>query len=207
MRHIILNFCLLLFFASCQKEIDLIDGSSGNTGNGGGSRNDYQPTTANSEWQMKSTTLGDYSVRSLGTDTMVNGLKYFKFNHSIGGRQYISKQGGVYKQLANMPQAGGWVSFVYLKEAAVGSAWTENIAQAEMRYSIAGTGLQKTVNGKQYSNVIHLRYEQYAMGMKTGTGDQYFAKGTGPIEAVARIDMFGVQATIDSTYLVSSIIK
>ena len=204
MKDKLLAFVLLAFFASCQKEIEP---QNGTPAGGGTTGSDYQPTSANSEWKMKSTSIGDYTIRSLGTDTTANGETYVRFDHSIGGRQYIAKKNGVYKQLANVPQAGGWVSFIYLKDAAVGSSWTSNLGPVEMRYSVAKTGLQKTVNGKQYANVIQVNYEQYAMGMKTATGEQYYAKGVGAIEGISRIDMLGVQTTIDSTYLVSSIIK
>ena len=160
---------------------------------------------------MRSLSLGDYTLLSLGTDTMVNGTRYFKFDHSIGGRQYVSKENGVYKNLAFFQQLGGMFISTYLKDVAVGSTWDDVMTSSgmpvNMSYKIASVGGQKTVNGKLYTNVIKVTYVQSAMGMTTATGEQYYAKGIGPIESVSRMDMMGIQATVDSTYLISSVIK
>jgi hypothetical protein len=220
MKKTITAFAVALALLSCQKEPDFTNApannnsSSNNNNNNsstGTSGNDYQPTSANSKWTMKSTSLGDYTITSLGTDSMINNTKFYRFDHSIGGRQYISKENGVYKNLAFFQQLGGMVISTYLKDVAAGSTWTDVLSAAgtsvNMKYTVAAVGGQRTVNRKAYTNVIKVTYEQSAMGITTAIGEQYYAKGVGPIESVARMDMFGMQATLDSTYLVSSIIK
>lgn len=211
MKKVITAFAAALVLFSCQKEADFTTEPTNSNNSGGTSHNDYQPTTANSKWNMRSTSLGDYTFVSLGTDSMINNKKFYKFDHSVGGRQYISKENKVYQTVAFFPQTGGWITNTYLKDAAVGTTWNDVLpasgANVTMAYTVASVGGQRTVNGKAYSNVIKLTYVQSAMGMTTGAGEQYFAKGVGPIESVARMDMLGVQATIDSTYLVSSAIN
>jgi hypothetical protein len=220
MKKNLTALAVALVLLSCQKEADFTNAPANNNnstninngGNSGGtSNNDYQPTTANSKWNMKSTSFGDYTLTSLGTDSIVNNVKFYKFDHSVGGRQYISKENGVYKNLAFFQQLGGMVISTYLKDVAAGSTWTDVLSAAgtsvSMKYTVAQVGGQRTVNGKAYTNVMKVTYEQSAMGITTAIGEQYYAKGVGPIESVARMDMFGMQATLDSTYLVSSVIK
>jgi len=217
MKKMIAAFAATLVLLSCQKEPDFSNApannipTASNNNPGGTSNNDYQPTSPNSKWIMKSTSLGDYTVTSLGSDTTINNVKFYKFDHSLGGRQYVSKENGVYKSMAVFQQTGGWVTLTTLKDAAAGTTWNDVLSSGGnnllMKYSIAGTGGQRTVNGKTYNNVIKVTYEQSAMGMTTAIAEQYYAKGVGAIESIVRMDMFGIQATMDSTYLVSSVIK
>lgn len=219
MKKTIIALCAVLAFSACQKEIELGSNTPGNTSNTSNNNNnggtstdpDYQPVSANSKWTMKSTSLGDYTITSLGTDTTVNGQKYYKFDQSIGNRIYINKNNGVYTQLMFTPQLGGWVSLVQLKDAAVGTTWTQTLTSqgisVQMKYTVKATGATHTVNNKAYPNVIKVSYEQSALGMVTATGDQYYAKGVGPIEAISRAEMMGMSMTVDSTYLVSAIIN
>src|SRR5687768_11675653 len=79
--------CLLF---SCQKE------SSDSEEQSGGMGDDYQPTTAGSVWNYKSTTIGNYKLVALGSDTLVDGKKFYKFDNSLYGRQYAGKDNGVY---------------------------------------------------------------------------------------------------------------
>jgi len=61
------------------------------------------------------------------------------------------------------------------------------------------------VNGKQYSNVIRISYEQYAMASKPPPGNNTLQKAWERLKVFH--DMLGMQTTTDSTYLISSIIK
>jgi len=51
-KKIFCALCLFSLFSSCQKEVDF---QNGNTPGGGTQNDDYQPTSANSEWKMQST--------------------------------------------------------------------------------------------------------------------------------------------------------
>ena len=62
MNRILLFVFAVVVLASCQKEVDDL---IGNSGSGGGSNNntptDYQPVSANSEWDYLSTNTGPSS--------------------------------------------------------------------------------------------------------------------------------------------------
>ncbi|HET6768975.1 MAG TPA: membrane lipoprotein lipid attachment site-containing protein, partial [Chitinophagaceae bacterium] len=71
MRRILFFVFAVVLLASCQKEVDDLLGSGGGTGGGGGNNtpSDYQPVSANSEWDYLSTTNGPSHIVALGTDT------------------------------------------------------------------------------------------------------------------------------------------
>lgn len=212
------HFFLLLFsaavFASCQKEVDDILGG-GNSNSGG----DYQPVSAGSEWNYSSTSSGTYSVKSLGTDTTINGRKYYEFdNVSSAGtaRSYLSKINGIYRQYGDFAPAGLTLEMIYLKDSATGTTWTETISVGGFsnyhKYTVTARGIQRTVSGKNFSNVIELDYQMSLDDPLTGGvinaggGKQYYAKNVGAIESFFTVGFFGVNVS-DTTKLVSYTIR
>ena len=208
----------LLVFTSCQKEVSV--DSVNNGGNpGAGNNEDYQPVSAGSEWTYSSISLGNYSVKSLGTDSMINGLKYYKFDNinSLGtSRVYIHKNNGVYTQAARTVMSGDFFQMIVLKDAAIGTTWTNKLTSSGYSnyhtFTVAAKGIQRTVNGKVYNNVIELDHDflvDDVMGgspVSIGGGKAFFAKGVGGIENYYTADMFGLQIA-DSVYLVSATIR
>jgi hypothetical protein len=102
-----------------------------NGGNpGAGNNDDYQPVSAGSEWNYSSISLGNYSIKSLGTDSMIHGLKYYKFDNinSLGtSRVYIHKNNGVYTKAARTVMSGDFFQMIVLKDAAIGTTWTHKL--------------------------------------------------------------------------------
>ncbi|MDP9229947.1 MAG: hypothetical protein M3O67_04635 [Bacteroidota bacterium] len=204
----------LFVFSSCQKEIkqDLPPG-------GGGTTDDYQPVSAGSEWNYSSTSIGNFTVKSLGTDTLIGGVKYYKFDRvSTPGTQraYYSKVNGVYKEYGYFAPIGAALEFTRLKDSAIGVNWTNIISLAGFsnyhKYTIAAKGIQHTVNGKTFNNVIELDY-QFSLDnplgsgiIQAGGGKSYFAKDVGAIESFYKTDIFGT-ANNDTTKLVSYTIR
>ncbi len=202
---------IVVLLAACQKEI--ADVTPANTG-------DYQPVTANSEWSYASTSAGNYSVKSIGTDTTINGRRYYKFDQiSTNGtaRAYISKLGGVYRQYGNSAIAGGQVvELIYLKDSAIGVNWTNTITVSGFsnyhKYTVSAKGIQRTVNGVVFTNVIELNYEfsldNPAGGpiINAGGGKQYYAKNVGAIESFFTVGFLGFN-TSDTTRLTSHTIR
>jgi hypothetical protein len=219
--------CLLF---SCSKETSLEEETGGNNtiGNGGGGTgsgsnggtglgNDYQPTTAGSEWRMASTTAGSYTITALAGDTLIEGKKFYRFDNNMTGRGYISKENGVYTHHTEHPiDEDLRISMVMLKDAAVGTTWTNAVgymgATNDFIYTVIGRDATKSVNGKEYKDVITVQYEATMQNpltggnMKFATGRIYTAKGIGTIATKYEMDLFG-QKMEDSTYLVSYIIK
>lgn len=215
MKYLILILFSAFIFTACQKEID---GGSGN-GGAGSTSSDYQPVTANSEWNYSSTSAGNYSVKSLGTDTTINGKKYYKFDNITpqgAVRSYIAKVNGVYWQYGESPVGGVILEQIFLKDSAIGTNWTNTITISGFnnyhKYTVSARDLQRTVNGKNFSNVIELTYEMSVddpIGggvLSTGGGKQYYAKGVGAIESYFNVGFLGISVS-DTTKLVSYTIK
>ncbi len=218
MRYLIFSLLAVFFFTACQKEVD---GSLGNSGGGGGGVNatDYQPVSAKSEWDYTSTTAGASHMVALGTDTTINGLRYYKFNTTSGGASeigYISKVNGVYRTYGNFDPVGQVVELVYLKDSAIGTNWTNRITVGGFsnyhKYTVSGRDIQHTVNGRSYNTVIELTYDfsvDDPLGggvLSVGGGKYYYAKGVGLIEGYFGFDFLGVSSS-DTTRLVNYTIR
>ena len=217
MKRVLFIGFVILVFAACQKEVDDSLGNSG--GNSGGNTSDYQPVTANSEWDYLSTTNGPSHVVALGTDTTINGLRYYKFNTTTTAgtqRGYISKVNGVYRTYGNFDPVGQVLELIYLKDSAIGTNWTNRISVSGFsnyhKYTVAKKDIQHTVVGKTYSSVIELTYDfsvDDPLGgsvISVGGGKYYYAKGVGLIEAYFGFSFFGVAAT-DTTRLINHTIR
>jgi hypothetical protein len=216
MRQILFLFFVAFVLASCQKEVD---GGVGNGGGGGGSTTDYQPVSANSEWDYTSTSTGPSHQKALGTDTMINGLRYYKFDATRGTttqRGYVNKGNGVYRTYGNFDPVGQVVELVYLKDSAVGCNWTNRITVSGFsnyhKYTVSRRDISYTVNGRSYNPVIELNYDfsiDNPLGggvLNIGSGKYYYAKGVGLIEAYYNFDFFGV-TTSDTTRLTNYTIR
>src|SRR5258705_4247214 len=218
MKRILFFVFVIFVFGACQKEVD---DSLGNGGGGGGGSNtsDYQPVSANSEWDYLSTNNGPSHTVALGNDTMINGLRYYKFNSTTNAgteRGYISKVNGVYRTYGNFDPVGQVIELIYLKDSAIGVNWTNTISVNGFsnyhKYTVSKRDIQHTVVGKTYNSVIELTYDfsiDDPFGgsvLSVGGGKYYYAKGVGLIEAYFGFSFFGVSAT-DTTRLLNYTIR
>jgi hypothetical protein len=211
MKKIFFFTILVFLFSSCQKEVD-------GTLVGGGSTADYQPVSANSEWNYTSTSIGNYTLKSVGADTMINGRRYYKFDNisSQGSaRAYIAKANGVYWQYGESPVGGVVLEQIYLKDSAIGTTWTNTISVGGFsnyhKYTVAAKDIQRTVNGKTFNNVIELTYQMSLdnpLGgvINAGGGKQFYAKGVGAIESFFTVGFLGFNIS-DTTRLTSYTIR
>jgi hypothetical protein len=156
---------------------------------------------------------------ALGTDTTINGLRYYKFDitrSSTTQRGYMSKVNGVYRAYGNFDPVGQVVELVYLKDSAVGCNWTNRITVSGFsnyhKYTVSRRDISYTVNGKLFNPVIELNYDfsiDNPLGggsLTIGGGKYYYAKGVGLIEAYYNFDFFGVSTT-DTTRLTNYTIR
>jgi hypothetical protein len=220
MRQILFLFFVAVVFASCQKEVDGgIGNTGGGSGGGGGTTSDYQPVSANSFWDYTSVMTGSQHTVALGTDTMIGGLRYYKFDATRGGatqRGYINKGNGIYRTYGNFDPVGQVLELVYLKDSAVGCNWTNTITVSGFsnyhKYTVSRRDISYTVNGKNFNPVIELQYDfsiDNPLGggvLNIGGGKYYYAKGVGLIEAYYNFDFFGTTST-DTTRLINYSIK
>jgi len=206
MKNLFFFVFTITFFSSCQKEVD---GTTGATSAG-----DFQPVSANSEWNYTSTSIGNYTLKALGTDTLINGRRFYKFdNISSQGtsRGYLHKSNGVYWQYAKAPVGGLVVEQVYLKDSAIGTGWTNTISVSGFnnyhKYTVSARDIQRSVNGTTFNNVIELTYElslDNPLGgvVNAGGGKQYYARGVGAIESFFTAGFMGFNIS-DTTKLTS----
>lgn len=203
-----------IVFTACNKDDD-------NTNNGGSTdTQDYQPTSAGSNWQFSSSTSGNYTETATGADSTIDGEKYFVFDNSSDGRQYINKNGGVYKSYSYFEQIQSDLKLTYLKDAEVGATWDDVVnyeyngftVPITFDYKIASRDADMTVNNKTYNNVITVDTKISASSLVVGgdgtiaTGHRSYAKGVGVINSVLDFNALGTSVK-DSTYLLSYEIK
>jgi len=223
MSRILFYVLAAVVLVSCQKEVDDLLGTGGGGGAGGGGGNntssDYQPVSANSEWDYLSTTMGSSHTVALGTDTIINNLRYYEFNKTTSAgteRGYISKVNGVYRTFGNFEPAGQVVDIIYLKDEPIGSNWTNTITVSGYsnyhKYTVSKRDIQHTVVGKTYNSVIELTYDFSVddpvggPALTVGGGKYYYAKGVGLIEAYFGFSFFGVSSS-DTTRLINYTIR
>jgi len=219
-RILFFVFAMVVVLASCQKEVDDLIGNGG--GSGGGNNNapaDYQPVSANSEWDYLSTYTGPSHLVALGTDTTINSLKYYEFNTTNNAgteRGYMSKINGIYRTYGNFDPVGVVVELIYLKDAAIGTNWTNTISVSGFsnyhKYTVSKRDIQHTVVGKTYNSVIELTYDfsvDDPIGgtvINVGGGKYYYAKGVGLIESYFGFSFLGVSSS-DTTRLLRYTIR
>lgn len=220
MSRILFFLFAIVALVSCQKEVDDLLGNSGGGGGGNTASSDYQPVSANSEWDYLSTTMGSSHTVALGTDTIINSLRYYKFDKTTSAgteRGYISKVNGVYRTYGDFDPAGQVVELIYLKDEPIGSNWTNTISVNGFsnyhKYTVSKRDIQHTVVGKTYNSVIELTYDfsvDDPLGgsavISVGGGKYYYAKGVGLIEAYFGFSFFGVSST-DTTRLLNYTIR
>ena len=220
MNRILFFVFAVVVLASCQKEVDDLIGNGG--GSSGGNNNtptDYQPVSANSEWDYLSTNTGPSHLVALGTDTTINSLRYYKFNTTNNAgteRGYMSKVNGVYRTYGNFDPVGLVLELIYLKDAAIGTNWTNTISVSGFsnyhKYTVSKRDIQHTVVGKTYNSVIELTYDfsvDDPLGgpvVNVGGGKYYYAKGVGLIESYFGFSYYGV-STSDTTRLLRYTIR
>lgn len=201
---------LVLVFTACSKN------NEGTNNDGGGTTQDYQPTSAGSTWQYSSNSTGTYTETAVAGDSSIGGQTFFKIDNSANGRRYVNKNNGIYTSYGYVPQIDTTLTLLYLKDAPAGTSWTNTGSYSgipvTLTYTIASRDGEKEVNGKTFKDVIALDFNlsvSTPLGNTTvGTGHQYYAKGVGAISSNLLIDVpsVGIHAE-DSTYLVSYDIK
>lgn len=167
----------------------------------------------------------DYTVTSSSKDTTINSRTYHVYNYSYGGSQYLAISGHEYYQYDSISGGLGQIfERLYLKDnVAVGTNWMQNISVSvpglpfpvpvTITNTIAEKGIAKTVNGNNYTDVIHVSTSISSTSIPTGlTSDihAYYAKKYGLIEstAIVSLNFLGVVQNINvATKLNSATLK
>lgn len=144
-------------------------------------------------------------VTSANKDTTVNGRTYHVFTNSNGAvNDYYNITGNDYYTFRNLVTFGSTsVESIYLKDNAnVGTNWSQVITIAPfsglpttipltITYTIAEKGIARTVNGKVYTNVIHVTMALFSTSLPAGsiTTDihNYYSPKYGLVESKNKI--------------------
>ena len=212
----ILFATFLLLIISCKK--------NGTTNNPPPDK--YLTFSAGSTWNYHQTDSSgttpaneDYTLTSTSRDSSINSRTYHIFSNSMGGNQYFSSTSSDYYQFDSLPAGFGTTTFerFYLVDIApVGFSWTQTLTvtlsgipvQVLLTYNIAEKGISRTVNGKIYTDVIHVTTSiSSGLFSLTSNINNYYAEKYGLIESknIIQVNYMGFIQNINTeTKLVSA---
>jgi hypothetical protein len=217
MKTAFLSFCLvassLFLFTKCSKDDD--SPSTDNSAN-------YSPLTVGSNWTYNSTE-GDsdtipFTLTVTDKDTGINGKTYKVLSSSDGSaNKYLAKIDSNYYRFSSFADIGN-LEELYLKDnRPVNSTWTNQTSftppgsplplTADLIYVVKEKGVARVVNGKTYSDVIHINVTISVFSQNFGQGDFYYAKDIGLIENGIRLTLPDQELYTTNQVLVSHEIK
>lgn len=168
----------LVIVGGCSKD-------STTTGPGTTGNSNYFPLTAGSYWQYK-TSDSTATRRVIGTTTFNSKSYVAIYDFSTGDTLRLRQSGSAYYLLT--PDATGTtLQEVQILDETLNATWgfSNTVSGVTFSESFKTTevGLTRIVNGKTYSNVIHVHVDENFGGSISGS-ELYFAKGIGEIEQV-----------------------
>lgn len=181
---------------------------------------DFNPVTAGSTWTYLTELGQSYTITATDRDTMAMGRSYRVYSSSNGINQYRTKSGSDYYRFGFLPGIpGDGFEELYLKEnQELNGLWqaTQTILVpgvpiplvATLKYTIKEKGVTRTVAGKEFKNVIHVRMDVSVLTIgSVGGGDFYYAAGVGLIESAVTIVAQGQTIANTSEVLTAYSIK
>jgi hypothetical protein len=178
--------CSLFLFGKCKKDSDIV-------------YLDYQPLTVGSNWTYTSNGTS-YKLTLTNRDTVAVGRTYKVLSNSNGANQYQAKVGTEYYRLASLQGILPAYDELYLKsDQNVSATWQLIIpiqvstvtVNVTAKYTIAEKGISKTVQGTNYTDVVHVHQDFSSPFGNNGTADWYYAKGIGLISSNVAISFPG----------------
>lgn len=234
MKSTTTSICLLfiiIFFSQCKKEstTTIIDPPVTVT-------KDYSPVTSGSTFTYSDSTndlVTSFTLTATGTNSTMFGKAYSKMTTSNGNTLFRGKAGAKYYQLTSYPSmSSNEFENIYLNDSLpVNSTWTVSFKilnvlgfpdslTAVATYKISEKGISRAIQGKLYTDVIHVSLTdvsaysavppsgQLAAGI--ASGDFYYALGVGLVQArfmIEDVPSFGISAYKSSQILTSYSIK
>jgi hypothetical protein len=187
----LMTICTVIIFTNCQKKTEIAIGS------------DYMPLTPGSTWTYSSSG-SSFTLAATNRDTVANGKTYRVVTNSAGSNYYFGKNGNEYYRygaLAALNLSG--VEELYLKDNLdVSGTWATSQVfnapgipiplTANLTHAIKSKGGSRTVSGKTFNDVIHVRLDISVTGFgSVGGGDFYYAKNIGMIENTFSVTLPG----------------
>lgn len=191
----------------------------------------YMPNTANSSWNYDTKTTapapatGNYTLKATNKDTVIGSRTYRVYTNTSGANEYYAQVGSDYYQFTNASGLSTQkVEVLYLKDAPVGTTWTENqtlsmtglTATVPLNYQITEKDISYTTNGKTYTGVTHVKTTLGAVTIPglpiplipTSDVNFYYARGIGRIYSHVKImlavPLININVNIDEELLLKT---
>jgi hypothetical protein len=203
MKKLLLPAFALILFSQCKKSNDKPVAT------------DFLPLNVGTNWTYISNGATS-KLTVTNKDTVALSRTYKVVNDTNGPNQYHGKSGNDYYRFASfqgfLPNG---VEELYLKgDQNVNGTWqfVVNVMFGTIpipvtaKYTILEKGITKNVQGKSYSDVVHVSLALSSALGNNGGGDFYYAKGIGMISSTLNIVVPG-NSTSNTTELVSYEIK
>lgn len=174
----------------------------------------YMTFSAGSQWNFEkianpssaSPVTTSYSIKSSSRDTTINAKQYHVFDNINGGpNEYFYNSGNDYYTYRTLPSDFGneYVEIIYLKDnATVGTQWSQTYPitylgvalQVTLTNKIEERSTTKTINGKEYTDVIKVSTNITATGIPfpftlTDEINNYYAPKYGAIKEETKINL------------------
>lgn len=192
MKKFLIPALCLLVFSQCKKD-------DAPTPSG-----DYLPLTVGTNWTYVSNGVSS-KLTVTSKDTVAMGRTYKVVSNNNGPNQYHGKSGSDYFRFATfqgfLPNG---VEELYLKsDQNVNGTWqiVVNVmfgtvpVPVTAKYTIVEKGTTKNVQGKNYTDVVHVVLALSSALGNNGGGDFYYAKGIGMISSTLTIMVPGSSQT------------
>ncbi|MEO7311963.1 MAG: hypothetical protein ABIX01_16275 [Chitinophagaceae bacterium] len=198
----LLPICLALVFSGCKCKKDNPAPATPAS---------YMPITAGSSWTYSTQTYapvastGSYTIKATARDTIVSGRTYKVFTNSSTDNEYYNITGTDYFQLGNLAAINQRLELLYLKDAAVGTSWTENKTVTltgiptpvtiPLNFQVTEAGISYTVGAKTFTGVTHVKITIGTISVSgipiTPVSDfnYYYARGVGRIYARTKLSI------------------
>lgn len=156
---IILLLTLGIIFSCKKKKVPPLPTSTAN----------FQPISAGSAWSYTATSnsvTNNYTLTATANDSTIDGKTYKVFINSGGPNEYYYKTGNDYYRYSYFIALNQALDLLYLKDnLSVGATWTQNKnatingvnGTAILECLVAEKGISYTVNGKTFTNVMHIK--------------------------------------------------
>lgn len=178
---------------------------------------DYNPATTGSSWTYLSGT-SVFKLTATSRDTVALGKTYKVLANNNGPNNYVAKTGNDYYRFGAVAAIGSsGVEELYLKDnLSVNATWTSNQTftapgypqlTAQLLYTVKEKGVSRTVSGKSFTNVLHVRLDISLSGLSLGGGDFYYADGIGMIENNVSVTAPGQPSIVQAQLLTAYEIK
>ncbi|MDP4283738.1 MAG: hypothetical protein Q8891_04905 [Bacteroidota bacterium] len=221
--NILFLCCSIIVFAGCSKSKNNINTTP--------AQETYLNTTSGSTWTYHeidssgaTPSNSDFTVTSTSEDTTISTKSYHIYHYSYGSNEYLNITGNSYYHFDSIPGVLGEIfERLYLKDdAAIGANWKQNISVTvssipiplTISNTIAEKGISRTVNGGNYTGVIHvitsISSTAIPSAFLTSNIDSYYAPKYGLIENTTKIHLnyLGVTQNVNiETKLQSSVLK